>query len=92
MSANHMTIEQHRLQMIDQLIADSSPESPRTHEEKVAAALLGLDMLDPAQAGIRYTKTVGKTTVTAQVSYEACVLSAQVQQLVDRLNASCDPA
>ena len=49
-------------------------------------------MLDPAQAGIRYTKTVGKATVTAQVSYEACVLSAEVQQLVDRLNASCDPA
>lgn len=84
------TVETERRRMIDQLIEDAQWASKYSHEEKVAALLLALDMLDPANAGgVRYTKTVGKTTVVAQVSYEAISLAAQMQELVDELNSSC---
>jgi hypothetical protein len=74
--------------MIDQLIADASRSTRRTHEERVAALCLAYDLLD-AEPPYRpkYTATVGKTTVRAQFSQEAWTLNCEVQALVDRINA-----
>lgn len=84
------TVESERRRMVNQLIEDAQLSNRRTtHEQKVAALLLALEMLDPARPGIRYSTTVGETTATAQVSYEAIMLAAQVQDLIDELN-SCE--
>lgn len=83
------TIETERRRMIEQLVKDAScTRLPR--DMRIAAALLGLKMLDPAQAGIRYSVTYGKMTVTAQFTPEACRTSYELEKLIERLNASCD--
>jgi len=84
----HDTIETERRRYIDQLIEDATAPTRLNHEGRTAAILLALDMLDPAQAGIRYFKVVGDTIVTAQITPEACRLSFEVQALIDELNAS----
>ena len=84
------TVQAERRRMADQLIEDAQLSNKRTtHEQKVAALLLALELLDPAKPGIRYSTHAGETTATAQVSYEAIMLAAQVQDLIDELNASC---